>query len=67
MTGNKDMLTNIVYSNGGLVTFGDNSKGYVIGKGDVSNNGISNIVKNLKLNLLSISQLCDKGFNISFS
>ena len=75
MIGDKDMLTNIVYSNGGSVTFGDNSKGNVIGKGDVSNKGISNsplitdvlLVKNLKHNLLSISQLCDKGFNISFS
>ena len=69
------MLSNITSSDGGSVTFGDNSKGYIIGKGDVSNVGtsdlllISNVllVKNLKHNLLSISQLCDKGFKISFS
>ena len=75
MTGDKSMLTNITYSDGGSVTFGDNSKGYIIGKGDVSNYGTSNLplisnvllVKNLKHNLLSISQLCDKGFKISFS
>lgn len=75
MTENKGMLTNIIYSDGGSVIFGDNFNGYVIGKGDVSNNGISNLpliidvllVKNLKHNLLSISQLCNKGFNISFS
>jgi len=75
MTGDKSMLTNIIYSNGGSVTFGDNSKGYIIGKDDVSNNGITNLplitnvllVKNLKHNLLSINQLCDKGFNIQFS
>ena len=75
MTDDKDMLTNIVYSNEGSVTFGDNSEGYVIGNDDASNNGISNsplityvlLVKNLKHNLLSIGQLCDKGFNISFS
>ena len=74
MTGDKNMLSNITYSNGGSVTFGDNSKGYIIGKADVSNVGtsdlplISNVllVKNLKHNLLSISQLCDKGFKISF-
>lgn len=42
------------------------------GKWDVSNLGntplITNIllVQNLKHNLLSISQLCDKGFKISF-
>ena len=75
MTGDKNMLSNVIYSDGGSVTFGDNSKGYIIGKGDVSNNGISNLplisnvllVKNLKHNLLSISQLCDKGFKITFS
>ena len=57
------------------LTFGDNSKGYIIDKGDVSNYVTSNLplitnvllVKNLKHNLLSISQLCDKGFKISFS
>ena len=75
MTGDKSLLTNITYSDGGSVTFGDNSKGYIIGKGDVSNCGTSNLplitnvmlVRNLKHNLLSISQLCDKGFIISFS
>ena len=39
MTGDKSLLTNITYSDGGSVTFGDNSKGYIIGKGDVSNCG----------------------------
>src|SRR5574338_561147 len=75
MTGNKEMLSNIIFSDGCFVTFGDNSKGSVISKGDVSSNGTSNLplityvllVKNLKHNLLSISQLCDKGFNITFS
>ena len=74
MTGDKDMLTNITYFDGGSVTFGDNSKGYIIGKGDVNNYGTSNLpfitnfslVENLKHNLLSISQLCDKGFQINF-
>src|SRR5574338_721645 len=74
MTGNKEMLSNIIYSNGGSVTFRDNSKGYIIGKGDVGNDGTSNLplitnlllVKKLKHNLLSINQLCDKGFNITF-
>ena len=75
MTGDKDMLTNITYFDGGSVTFGENSKGYIIGKGDVNNYGTSNLpfitnvslVENLKHNLLSISQLCDKGFKITFS
>ena len=68
------MLSNITYIDGGTVTFGDNSKGYVIGIREVINSGISNspvitnalLVENLKHNLLSISQLCDKGFQINF-
>ena len=66
------MLTNITFLDGGTVSFGDNSKGYVIGKGDINNLGniplVTNVllVENLKHNLLNISQLCDKGFKISF-
>ena len=68
------MLSNIKYIDGGTVTFGDNSKGFVIGIGEVINIGISNspiipnvlLVEKLKHNLLSISQLCDKGFEIKF-
>ena len=37
------MLTNITYFDGGSVTFEDNSKGYIIGKGDVRNYGTSNL------------------------
>ena len=71
MTGNPDMLNDIIYKDGGLVNFGDNSKGYVIGIGNVGNSKtptISNVllVKNLKHNLLSISQLCDIGYKIKF-
>ena len=69
MTGNPNMLNNIIYKDEGLVNFGDNSKGYVIGIGNVGNSEtpiITNVllVKNLKHNLLSISQLCDKGYKI---
>ena len=71
MIGNPDILNDIIYKDGGLVNFGDNSKGYVIGIGKVGNSEISTItnvllVKNLKHNLLSISQLCDKGYKIKF-
>ena len=64
MTGNPDMLNDIIYKDEGLVNFGDNSKGYVIGIGKVGNFEtpiITNVllVKNLKHNLLSISQLCE--------
>ena len=72
MTGHANMLTNITSFDGVTVSFGDNSNGYVIGKWDVSNLGNTPLitkvllVENLKRNLLSISQLCDKGFKISF-
>ena len=71
MTGNPEVLNDIIYEDGGHVNFGDNSKGYVIGIGKVGNSEtptITNVllVKNLKHNLLSISQLCDKGYKIKF-
>jgi hypothetical protein len=71
MTGNPKLLSSIQYKRGGTVTFGDNNKGQVIGVGTVGN--ISNplidnvlLVENLKYNLLSISQLCDKNYKIVF-
>ena len=71
MTGNPNILTDIIYKDGGLVNFGVNSKGYVIGIGKVGNSEtptITNVllVKNLKHNLLSISQLCDEEYKIKF-
>ncbi|RVW18191.1 Copia protein [Vitis vinifera] len=56
---------------GGYVTFGDNSKGRIIGQGNIGNDTSSLIesvllVDGLKHNLLSISQLCDKGFKVIF-
>ena len=49
------------------MTFRDNGKGRIIGYGSVGNNSSSLIenvllVDGLKHNILSISQLCDKGF-----
>lgn len=71
MTGNPEIMKDIIYKDGGLVNFGDNSKGYVIGIVNVNNSKTSTIsnvllVKYLKHNMLSISQLCDKGFKINF-
>ncbi|RVW77979.1 hypothetical protein CK203_048244 [Vitis vinifera] len=56
---------------GGYVTFGDNAKGRIIGQGNIGNDTSSLIesvllVDGLKHNLLSISQLCDKGFKVIF-
>ena len=59
------------YHEGGNITFGDDSKGQIIGIGNIkigSSTLIENIVlvESLKHNLLSISQLCDKGFKVIF-
>ena len=53
------------------MTFGDNGKCRIIGHGSIGNNSSSLIenvllVDGLKHNLLSISQLCDKGFKVIF-
>ena len=57
--------------NGGMVTFGDNDKEKIIGIGNIGitlSTCIENIllVDGLKHNLLSISQLCDKGYKVVF-
>ena len=52
-------------------TFGDDSKGKIFGVGNIKI-GSSPLIENvvlvggLKHNLLSISQLCDKSFNVVF-
>ena len=56
----------------GFVTYGDNNKGKILGKGIVGAPPFTSIedvlyVEGLKHNLLSISQLCDKGFKIKFT
>ena len=71
MTGNQNLLSSIKFKDRGNVTFGDNNKGQVIGIGMVGNVSkplIENVllVKGLKYNLLSISQLCDKNYKIVF-
>ena len=70
MTGNKDLFTSLKEKDGGNVNFGDNSKGKVVGIGSIGNSSICIndvlYVEGLKHNLLSISQLCDKGFKVCF-
>ncbi|KAL5549566.1 hypothetical protein UlMin_004797 [Ulmus minor] len=72
MTGDKNMFTSLNDYNGGSVTFGDGKKGKVIGKGNIALPGIPIMnnalyVEDLKANLISISQLCDSGFNVNFA
>nr|XP_027186842.1 uncharacterized protein LOC113784780 [Cicer arietinum] len=59
-------------TNGGFVKYGDNNKGKILGIGDIGNESTTVIkdvlyVKDLKHNLISISQLYDKGFQVSFT
>ena len=71
MTGDASKFLWIKPSKGGNVVFGDNNKGKIIGIGSVgkdSSNSIDDVslVTLLKHNLLSISQLCDKGNRVIF-
>ena len=70
MTGNKSLLKSIRKVTAGSVTFGDSSKGSIIGIRDIGNEHfmIANVqlVTGLKYNLLSISQICDNGYKVIF-
>ena len=74
MTGDKDMFRELAENDGPrkYVTFGDNSKGKVVGLGKVAishDSSIQNImlVESLGYNLLSVSRLADFGFNVLFT
>ena len=72
MTGNYAWFSSFTkIENGGDVSFRDNSKEKILGTGNVrkvSSTLIENLclVENLKHNLISISQLCDKGYKVIF-
>ena len=66
------MFTTFENGSNDKITFGDNSKGKVLGLGKIaiSNDlSISNVslVETLNFNLLSVAQLCDLGLTCSFS
>ena len=71
MTGYKSLLSNLKVANEGDVSFGNNSTGKIIGTGDVCANKVKfegvKLVDNLKFNLLSVSQMCDKGYGCYFT
>ncbi|XP_075481190.1 uncharacterized protein LOC142521902 [Primulina tabacum] len=70
MTGNKNLLSEVVNFKGPTITFGDNAKGKAIGKGKIIHGKIIIkdvlLVENLCYNLISISQLCDNGYTVEF-
>ena len=64
MTGKRSFFKIFESKKGGNVTFGDGSKSQIKGKGIISLHGLPNIanvlyVERLRVNLLSISQICD--------
>lgn len=72
MKGEISLFIDIMPKKKGFVTFRDNKKGEILGKDSVDNPSsttISNVIliEGLKHNLLSISQLCDKGYKITFT
>ncbi|XP_063941275.1 uncharacterized protein LOC135149479 [Daucus carota subsp. sativus] len=71
MTGDSTLLSKFEERVGPSITFGDDSKGFTLGYGIISKGNviIDNValVKGLKHNLLSISQLCDRGHQVWFS
>ncbi|KAL8102703.1 hypothetical protein AgCh_027290 [Apium graveolens] len=56
---------------GPLVTFGDNSKGFTMGYGNIVSENIViddvALIAGLEVNLLSVSQFADKGFEVLFN
>ncbi|KAK1401563.1 hypothetical protein POM88_001168 [Heracleum sosnowskyi] len=71
MTGDSTLLTEFQERAGPCIAFGDDSKGYTKGYGLISKENVIidevALVDGIKHNLLSISQLCDKGFLVTFS
>ena len=72
MTGNKEFFTNLQPCNLESVRFGDGAKGPVIGSGLLKVPcmlKLENVllVNRLKVNLISISQLCDQNLFIKFT
>ncbi|GJU08367.1 putative ribonuclease H-like domain-containing protein [Tanacetum coccineum] len=72
MTGNKGYLTDYEEIDGGFVAFGGNSKrGRITEKGKIRTGGLDfedvYFVKELKFNLFSVSQMCDKKNIVLFT
>nr|GEU37961.1 hypothetical protein [Tanacetum cinerariifolium] len=72
MTGNMSYLSNFEELNGGYVTFGGNPKGgKITGKGKIKIGKLDfddvYFVKELKFNLFSVSQMCDKKNSVLFT
>ena len=72
MIGDRSLFKVFESKKGGNVTFGDGNKSQIKGKGIISLPGLLDIenvlyVESLRVNLLSISQICDQDFMVLFS
>src|ERR1044072_3026430 len=72
MTGERYMLQELELKAGGVIGFGGNQKGKIIGSGTIGygkSSSIKNVilVEGLMHNLLSISQLADNGYDVMFN
>ena len=72
MTRYKSLFKTLKEKKDGFVTFGDGSHSQVLGKGTVDIPGLPLLtdvlyIKRLKVNLLSITQICDEDFLVQFS
>ncbi|GKD15672.1 retrovirus-related pol polyprotein from transposon TNT 1-94 [Tanacetum coccineum] len=72
MTGNKDFLTDYQDIDGGFVAFGGSARGgKITGKGKIKTDKLDFedvfFVKELKFNLFSVSQMCDKKNSVLFT
>ena len=71
MTGDKTLFKTLKEKEDGFVTFGDGSHSQVLGTGIVDISGhplLTDVlyIKGLKVNLLSITQICDEDFLVQF-
>ncbi len=71
MTGDRNSFLSFETREGGSVTFGNNEKASIKGIGTIGKSDSAKIenvhyVDGLKHNLISISQLCDNGFEVGF-
>ena len=72
ITGDKSLFKSLKEKVSDYVTFGDEIHAQVLGKGTIEILGLPLLkdvlcIKRLKVNLLSITQICDKDFHVQFS
>ena len=69
MTGDETQFITLEHKRRGSVSFGDNNKGKIVGRGSIGTNPAIedvSLVRGLKFNLLSVAQLCDRGRTVIF-